>query len=252
MKFFENEWCASRSNAKFALTKKVSASCSTLNRLRVACPLVWNSSHPQILYPRSSAPSVVNKLRQKTIMHAIFLHSHNPHWAEEFARESAAVAGGLGNILIAIHHIGSTAIPGIRAKPVIDMLAVATDVTLLDKTVTRMEALGYEALGEFGIAGRRYFRKGNHGGQRTHQLHAFQVGSPQIARHLAFRDFLRVHPDYAKEYEALKQRLAESYPNDLASYTDGKDSFIQDIDARAAFWFAARANESFVRNLVAQ
>jgi GrpB-like predicted nucleotidyltransferase (UPF0157 family) len=73
------------------------------------------------------------------------------------------------------------------------------------------------------------------------------MGSPQITRHLAFRDFLRVHPDCANDYEALKQRLAESYPNDLASYTAGKDVFIRDIDARAASWLAARANESFVR-----
>jgi GrpB-like predicted nucleotidyltransferase (UPF0157 family) len=176
-------------------------------------------------------------------MQRVFLRPYDSRWAEEFARESSAIANALGSILVAIHHIGSTAIPGIRAKPVIDMLAVTTHVSLLDESATRLEPLGYEALGEFGIAGRRYFRKNNYSGERTHQIHAFQVGSPQIARHLAFRDFLRVHPAYATDYDALKQRLAESYPNDISSYTDGKDSFIHDIDARAASWLLARTNE---------
>jgi hypothetical protein len=108
--------------------------------------------------------------------------------------------------------------------------------------------MGYEALGEFGIVGRRYFRKDNRAGERTHQIHAFQVGSPQIARHLAFRDLLRVHPDYASDYDALKQQLAEAHSNDISSYTDGKDSFIRDIDTRAASWLAARANDPTYAN----
>jgi len=77
------------------------------------------------------------------------------------ARESAAVASALSNILTAIHHIGSTAFPGIRAKPIIDILAVTKDIDLLDERVLRLLELDYEALGEFGIPGRRYFRKSN-------------------------------------------------------------------------------------------
>ena len=173
----------------------------------------------------------------------VYLQPYDPRWAAEFACESSAVASAPGSILVAIHHIGSTAVPGIHAKPVIDMLAVTSDVSLLDESTTGLVALGCEALGEFGIVGRRYFRKDNHAGERTHQIHAFQVGSPQIPRHLAFRDFLRVHPDCASDYDALKQRLAESHPNDISSYTDGKDSFIQDIDSRAVSWLSARPDE---------
>jgi GrpB-like predicted nucleotidyltransferase (UPF0157 family) len=171
----------------------------------------------------------------------VYLEPCDPRWPEEFARESAAVAGALGDVLFTIHHIGSTAIPGISAKPIIDMLAVVSDIAALDGRVEKMEAMGYEAMGEFGMVGRRYFRKDNAAGMRTHQVHAFQIGSPEIQRHLAFRDFMRAHPDCAERYDALKRRLAELHPSDVAAYTDGKDEFIAAMDARAAAWLRARS-----------
>lgn len=162
------------------------------------------------------------------------LESSREEWASAFAEESARISATLGGVLAAIHHIGSTAIPGIRAKPIIDMLAVVDDLAELDTAAVRMEALGYEVMGEFGIPGRRYFRKDNEQGVRTHQVHAFQTGSPQIERHLAFRDYLRVHPERALEYDALKARLAAQFPDDISGYTDGKDDFIREVDALAA------------------
>ena len=150
------------------------------------------------------------------------------------------VANALGDVLVAIHHMGSTAIPGIHAKPIIDMLAVTEDVRLLDEHASRLEALAYEALGEFGIPGRRYFRKNNVAGERTHQIHSFQADSPEITRHLAFCEYLRAHPDAAREYETLKLRLAEAHPEDIELYTEGKGALIRDIDARAARWLLTR------------
>lgn len=146
-----------------------------------------------------------------------------------------------GDVLLAIHHIGSTAIPGICAKPIIGILAVVRDVTLLDGSVEKMESLGYEAMGEFGIRGRRYFRKDNDAGDRTHQIHAFGDGSPQIERQLAFRDFMNHHRDYAERYDALKRRLAGLHPADVSGYTDGNDEFIAEMEARAAAWRSARS-----------
>ena len=166
----------------------------------------------------------------------VLLRPYDRRWAEDFAREAAAVTRALGSALGAIHHIGSTAIPGIHAKPIIDMLAVTDDLSLLDERASRLAAIGYEALGEFGIPGRRYFRKNNSAGERTHHIHAFQTGSAQISRHLAFRDYLRAHPDSARDYDALKHRLAEAFPDDSGRYTDSKDAFIRDIDLRAAAW----------------
>lgn len=166
----------------------------------------------------------------------VYLEPYDAKWADAFERESAAIVIALGEVLVALHHIGSTAIPGICAKPIIDMLAVTQDLRLLDNRGNALAAMGYEALGEFGIAGRRYFRKGDRSGIRTHQVHAFQVGSPQITRHLGFRDFLRAHPDEAAAYAALKERLATEFPRDVSNYTDGKSRFIQEMDIRAEEW----------------
>jgi GrpB-like predicted nucleotidyltransferase (UPF0157 family) len=159
---------------------------------------------------------------------------HDPAWRHEFQHESERIAAALGSNVVAVHHIGSTAIPPIHAKPIIDLLLVVQDITALDEKLPIMEAMGYVALGEFGIPGRRYFRRDNAVGDRTHQVHAFQNGSPQIQRHLAFRDYMLAHPDVAQNYSDLKRELAAKYPNDSEAYMDGKDEFIREIDRRAA------------------
>jgi len=158
---------------------------------------------------------------------------HDPEWAREFQREAQRITAALGASVVVAHHMGSTAIPTIFAKPVIDILLVVQDVAALDKKQTLMEALGYEALGEFGIPGRCYFRRDNEDGDRTHQVHAFEDGSPQIKRHLAFRDYLIDNPDAAQEYSDLKRGLAAKHPEDIEAYMDGKDEFIRKIDSQA-------------------
>lgn len=177
----------------------------------------------------------VNSTEDRSRTSRIVLVAHDPGWAEEFARESTVVALGFGDLLVELHHIGSTAIPGIEAKPVIDMLAVVTDIGLVDVRSPRLEELGYEAMGEFGIPGRRYFRKNSPSSVRTHQIHSLEVGSPEIERHLAFRDFLRAHPEHAKKYAAVKREMGERYPHDMAAYTDGKSEFIREMEGRAAW-----------------
>lgn len=163
---------------------------------------------------------------------AIVLVPHDPRWCDEFRRESVAVTAALGDVVLELHHIGSTAIPGVLAKPVIDILAVVTDIASLDSGPP-LERLGYQAMGEFGIKGRRYFRKTSKDGVRTHQIHAFAIGSPEINRHLAFRDYLRGHPDEAQRYSQLKQDLAQRFVTDIYGYSNGKTEFIRDIERRA-------------------
>lgn len=164
----------------------------------------------------------------------IYMVPHDPKWQQEFKQEAKQLTTALGNNVVAVHHIGSTAIPTIYAKPVIDLLLVVQDIAALDEKQPLMEAIGYVALGELGISGQRYFRRDNQFGDRTHQVHAYENGSPQIQRHLAFRDYMLAHPDAAQAYSALKRELAAKYPNDIESYMDGKDEFIRDIDQRAA------------------
>ena len=175
-------------------------------------------------------------------MQRVIVVPYDPAWPKEFARESATIARALGDLHLVIHHIGSTAIPGIYAKPIIDMLAVLSSITDVDERNAQLQALGYIAMGEYGIPGRRYFRKDDAAGNRTHQIHTFQTGSPQIERHLAFRDFMSTHGEYANQYAALKRRLAEQHPDDIEAYMDGKDEFIKQMDIKAAAWRAEIKN----------
>ncbi|MBF2026344.1 MAG: GrpB family protein [Oscillatoriales cyanobacterium C42_A2020_001] len=159
---------------------------------------------------------------------------HNPLWQTVFQEESAKIAAAMGDNCVAIHHIDSTSIPTIYAKPIIDMLVEVKNIMDVDVQKTVLEQLGYEAMGEFGIPGRRYFRKHNSAGIRTHHIHAFQTGSEEITRHLAFRDYMIAHPVDAQQYSNLKRLLAKKYPQDIDQYMDGKDAFIRDIDCKVA------------------
>ena len=162
--------------------------------------------------------------------------AHEPEWAKEFEAEAKQIGLALGDLVVGLHHIGSTAIPGICAKPIIDILLEVEDAVELDGRSSTMEGLGYEPMGEFGIPGRRYFRKDSASGVRTHQVHAFGAGSPEIERHLAFRDYMIAHPVEAQMYGCLKQRLALEHPDDIEAYMDGKDSFIKEHEAKAIAW----------------
>lgn len=161
---------------------------------------------------------------------------YDPQWPAAFERASSQVKAALDESLLVIHHIGSTSIPGIHAKPIIDMLAVATDLRHIDERAERMQWIGYEPMGEFGISGRRYFRRNNSAGVRTQQVHIFAADSPHVLRHLAFRDFLRARPDFAHQYSELKQRLALAHPFDIEAYMDGKDAFIRETETKALEW----------------
>lgn len=166
---------------------------------------------------------------------------HDPRWRQAFQAEAKRVAAALGENAVAIHHVGSTAIPGIYAKPVIDLLVEVRDVTEADGRSPAMESLGYQVMGEFGIPGRRYFRKDDQEGTRTHHIHAFQAGSGEVERHLAFRDYLIAHPEDAQRYSELKRKLASEHPQSMDAYMDGKDGFIKEMERRAAQWRASRA-----------
>ena len=117
----------------------------------------------------------------------------DPAWAEGYRRERALLMPVFGPLLVELHHIGSTAVEGLWAKPILDLMPVVTSLEAVDRLDPELEALGYQCMGEFGIPGRRYFRKG--GDHRTHQLHVFQAGDRKnILRHLAVRGYLRACP----------------------------------------------------------
>ena len=162
----------------------------------------------------------------------IVVVDYDPLWPLLFRKEADAISRILGDNLVLIHHIGSTSVPFLAAKPIIDIMPVVKDLSGVDAVSEEFVKLGYEYLGEFGIKGRRYLRKG--GQERTHQIHIFQINDDvNIARHLAFRDYLRSHRDVAMEYAELKKDLAARFPYDIDGYCDGKDAFVKGIETLA-------------------
>ena len=163
---------------------------------------------------------------------AVRVVDYNPEWPAMFKAESAVIREIVGDNLTALFHIGSTSVPGLKAKPVIDMLPVVRDIAALDSLNEKFAAAGYEAMGEFGIPGRRYFRKG--GAARTHQAHAFQYDNVYaIMRHIAFRDYMRADAEAREAYGELKAALASRFPHDIGAYCDGKDDFVKEYERRA-------------------
>jgi GrpB-like predicted nucleotidyltransferase (UPF0157 family) len=159
---------------------------------------------------------------------------HDSRWDEEYLREAELIKGVMKNEIVVIYHIGSTSIPGIYAKPIIDILIEVNDINKIDNYNKLMESVGYIAKGENGIEGRRYFIKGLY--NRTHHIHVFQTGNSGITRHLNFRDYMIAHPEEAKYYEELKKELAARFRYDSEGYTDGKDAYIKEIDKKAKIW----------------
>ena len=167
---------------------------------------------------------------------------HKPIWRSLFEQEARQISTALGSIAKEIHHIGSTAIPDIYAKPIIDFLVIVKAISAVDKKSSDIALLNYETMGEYGIPGRRYFRKANRDGVRTHHLHAFERDAEPVKRHLLFRDYLIAHPEAAQQYSNLKRKLAKQYPMDSRAYTAGKDKFVKDIVLAAECWQKQQAS----------
>jgi GrpB-like predicted nucleotidyltransferase (UPF0157 family) len=162
-------------------------------------------------------------------MMKIEIAPYNKNWPLEFAKEAKRIKEALGSNCVEIHHIGSTSVPGLPAKPIIDIIPVVKDICSVDQSRLKMEALGYEPKGEFGIAFRRYFQKDNY------NVHIFEQGNSEIDRHLKFRDWMRGNPKDRDEYAQLKQSLSIKFPNDLMSYCIGKEEFVTSIDSKTGW-----------------
>jgi GrpB-like predicted nucleotidyltransferase (UPF0157 family) len=169
-------------------------------------------------------------------MRIIELETHNQNWSRDFEKESAIFKDILSENLVTAYHIGSTAIMGIKAKPVIDILLEVKSIYEIDKHKQEIEGLGYEAKGEYGIKARRFFQKGQN--ERTHHIHIFESGNPEIGRHLLFIEFMNSHPNRAAEYENLKMESSSQYKEDPEKYSQSKSIFIQNIDIEASAWKA--------------
>lgn len=172
---------------------------------------------------------------------------YRPAWAQMFADEQARIAGALRDALVEVVHVGSTAVNGLAAKPVIDIMPGVASLAAFEAAdgIARLQALGYIYRADYTplVPQRRYFvlRNGNpeHPEGNGYQLHLVAHGGDWWERHIAFRDYLRTHPHERDAYGAFKQRIAPRFTN-TQDYSAAKDAFIQPMEARALAWYRAR------------
>jgi GrpB-like predicted nucleotidyltransferase (UPF0157 family) len=156
------------------------------------------------------------------------LVSHQKAWKTLFESEEKLICGALGDLVLAIEHVGSTSIEGIKAKPIIDIMVGVRRLSDVEKCIAPLEQIGYEFRGEQGIAGRPFFRKGTFQAS-THHLSVVEYGGEIWKKHLSFRNYLRANAEAAREYDALKKDLAAKYKNEREKYTFGKTEFVEEI-----------------------
>ena len=162
---------------------------------------------------------------------AVLIVAPDPAWPEIYRLEAARISQALDVDFLDIQHIGSTAVPGLAAKPTIDILAAVRKLGPSEEYSCQLETLGYQFESQVDDAIRLFFRKG---APRTHHLHIVEFGSWEYRRHLLFRDHLRAYPDTARAYERLKRELAVTHAHDRATYTASKTDFIASVLELAA------------------
>jgi len=162
-----------------------------------------------------------------------YIEQYNPDWKTQFETEATQLKSLLNIKALDIEHIGSTAIPGMNAKPVIDILITVNNIQDIDTFNHTLALYGYIAGGEFGIVGRRFFCKSDLKECYTH-LHVYNKNHPSVPTYRLFRDYMISHPTDAQKYASLKAILARKYSNDRRLYTQHKNSFIQEVLAKAA------------------
>jgi GrpB-like predicted nucleotidyltransferase (UPF0157 family) len=158
------------------------------------------------------------------------LSPYEPNWPLLFGAEKERLFASLGNHILDVQHIGSTSIPGMPAKPILDIGVAVANFEEATRCVPLLEQLGYIYKGENGIPRRHYFVKGN---PRTHHLHLLEIESEEWKNHLRFRDYLRAKPTSAQAYASLKQTMAMQFATDRDAYQNGKENFIQAVLQKA-------------------
>ena len=163
-------------------------------------------------------------------MESIVVLDYDPKWPAVFLRLSTRIKTVVGDIAVAIEHVGSTSVPGLAAKPIIDMSVVIASEGELPQAIEKLATLDYVHRGNLGVDGREAFF--NPPRSPSHHLYVCPAGSLGLRNHLAVRDYLREHSDTARAYGKLKKRLAEECGDDIDTYIDGKTDFILQILAK--------------------
>jgi GrpB-like predicted nucleotidyltransferase (UPF0157 family) len=157
-------------------------------------------------------------------MGSIEVVDYDPIWSRTFESLRSILWPALADVALSIEHVGSTSVPGLAAKPIIDISVVVPDISDVEIGVSRLATLGYLHRGDLGVKGREAFA--NPDGLPRHNLYLCPRDSVALANHLALRGYLRTHPEAAREYGELKKRLAQRFPDDIDSYIDGKTTML--------------------------
>lgn len=159
----------------------------------------------------------------------VVVEAYDERWQRDFADIRDELQDVLGELALSIEHVGSTSVQGLSAKPIIDIDVVIQDYSTFDAVVARLRQIGYEHEGDLGIAGREAFRYEGKDHLQTHHLYVCPKESPELRRHLAFRDYLRTHPKAVREYGRIKEEAAALYPHDIERYIAYKSPFIERV-----------------------
>jgi GrpB-like predicted nucleotidyltransferase (UPF0157 family) len=171
---------------------------------------------------------------------SIVVSDYDRNWPHLFEQERTRIENTLGSFTLAIEHVGSTAVPGLPSKPIIDLLVGVPSLEAAEgRCIKPIEGLGYIYMPEYGswLPGELFFRKGPPG-PWTHHVHLMEPSCPRWEALLVFRDYLRAHPEAARAYADIKRSLASSSKDNIEAYRTGKTMFVEDTTAKARVWRA--------------
>jgi GrpB-like predicted nucleotidyltransferase (UPF0157 family) len=170
---------------------------------------------------------------------AVCIVEHDPDWAAQAQAELGRLAEALAPVAVRLEHVGSTAVPGLAAKPILDLQMSVIAIEPRGRYVSHLERLGYLFVPDPESPDFHLFAKPADR-PRSHHLHVCEAGSEHEFRHLALRDYLRGHPDEAATYAAVKREAAERAQHDRLAYIEAKEEYVRDLEARAVTWARAR------------
>ena len=150
-------------------------------------------------------------------------------WKTEFEKIKTELGSALGDLIVGIEHVGSTAVEGMSAKPCIDIDVIIKDYEIFDSVVRRLNAIGYIHEGDLGIKEREAFKYADKPHLRQHHLYVCPKNSEELHRHITFRDFLRSNTDAVKKYSLIKQEAARLFPDDIDKYIQYKSPCIHEL-----------------------
>ncbi len=171
------------------------------------------------------------------IARPVIIVDYDPAWPAQFEAIRRALASALGDVALRIEHVGSTSVPGLAAKPVVDIDVVIESRAQLARAVERLGELGYAHQGDLDVPGREAFRPREATTPRTwpaHHLYVCARDNRELLRHLAFRDWLRGHDEDRRRYAALKRELARRHRGDRDAYCEAKTDFIEEVLSAAS------------------